>query len=122
MDRFARRPDDGAAIWAYQWEPHDEYDYDGINETILLDLEIDGQTRRVLVRPERNGHIYVMDRTSGEVLSAEPYVHVTVTKGVDLKTGRPIKVEEKKTGSAGWSATSARPLPAGKIGNPRLIP
>lgn len=95
---FARRPDNGEAIWAYQWEPHDEFDYDGINENVLLNLPINGQERQVLVRPERNGYIYVMDRTTGEVLSAEPFVHVTVSKGVDLQTGRPIKVEEKKTG------------------------
>jgi len=95
---FARRPDNGEAIWAYQWEPHDEYDYDGINENVLLNLPINGEERRLLVRPERNGFLYVMDRATGEVLSAEPYVHTTVAKGIDLKTGRPIKVEEKKTG------------------------
>jgi lanthanide-dependent methanol dehydrogenase len=95
---FARNPDNGEAIWAYQWEPHDEYDYDGINENVLLDLPIQGQERKVLVRPERNGHVYVLDRTTGQVLSAETYVHVTVSKGVDLKTGRPNKVEAKKTG------------------------
>lgn len=95
---FARRPDTGEAIWAYQWSPHDLYDYDGINENILLDLPINGQTRKVLVRPERNGFIYVLDRATGEVLSADTFVHVTVTKGVDLNTGRPIEVEEKRTG------------------------
>jgi lanthanide-dependent methanol dehydrogenase len=95
---FARRPDTGEAIWAYQWSPHDLYDYDGINENILLDLPINGQTRKVLVRPERNGFVYVLDRATGEVLSADMFVHVTVTKGVDLKTGKPIEVEEKKTG------------------------
>ena len=69
---FARNPDTGMARWAYQWGPHDLYDYDGVNENILLDLEIDGAERKVLVRPERNGHMYVLDRTTGEVLSAEP--------------------------------------------------
>ncbi|HSK09108.1 MAG TPA: methanol/ethanol family PQQ-dependent dehydrogenase [Vicinamibacterales bacterium] len=95
---FARNPDDGSARWAYQWSPHDQYDYDGVNENVLLDLPIEGQTRKVLVRPERNGFIYVLDRMTGEVLSADPYVHTTVSKGVDLKTGRPMEVEDKKTG------------------------
>ena len=67
---FARDPDNGEAIWAYQWSPHDLYDYDGINENVLLDLPINGQTRKVLVRPERNGYVYVLDRATGEVLSA----------------------------------------------------
>ena len=95
---FARRPDTGEAIWAYQWSPHDLYDYDGINENVLVDLPIKGQMRKVLLRPERNGHLYVMDRATGEVLSAETYVHVTVTRGIDLETGIPNEVEEKATG------------------------
>lgn len=92
---FARDPDDGQAIWAYQWSPHDLFDYDGINEQLLLDLPIGGRTRKVLVRPERNGYVYVLDRTTGEVLSADPYGYVTTTRGVDLTTGRPIEVPEK---------------------------
>jgi PQQ-dependent dehydrogenase (methanol/ethanol family) len=93
---FARRPDTGEAIWFYQWNPHDLYDYDGVNESILLDFEIAGQTRKVLVHPSRNGHVYVLDRATGEVLSAAPFGHITTSRGVDLKTGRPIEVPEKK--------------------------
>ena len=85
---FARNPDTGEARWAYQTSPHDLHDYDGINEQILLDLEIGGKPRRVMVRPERNGYVYVMDRATGEVLSATPFVHITTSLGVDLKTGR----------------------------------
>ena len=95
---FARRPDTGAAVWAYQWSPHDLYDYDGVNENVLLDLPIGGTVRKTLVRPERNGHVYVLDRVTGEVLSAEPFVTVTVTRGVDLATGRPNEVKEKEPG------------------------
>ena len=84
------------ARWAYQWGPHDLYDYDGINENILLDLEIDGEERKVLIRPERNGYMYVLDRITGEVLSADPYEYITVTRGIDLGTGRPVEVEEKE--------------------------
>jgi lanthanide-dependent methanol dehydrogenase len=94
---FARNPDTGAAHWFYQWTPHDVHDYDGINENILVDLPIHGQTRKVLVRPERNGYLYVLDRTTGEVLSATSFVHVTTSTGMDLKTGRLMPVEGKKT-------------------------
>jgi lanthanide-dependent methanol dehydrogenase len=93
---FARDPDTGEAVWAYQWSPHDLWDYDGINEQILLDLPIGGRTRQVLVRPERNGYIYVLDRITGEVLSADPFAHVTATLGIDLKTGRPRENPRKK--------------------------
>ena len=95
---FARDPDDGMARWAYQTTPHDEHDFDTVNESILLDLPIGGRTRKVLVRPERNGFVYVMDRATGEVLSADTFGPVTWTRGIDLKTGRPILVEEKRTG------------------------
>jgi lanthanide-dependent methanol dehydrogenase len=95
---FARNPDNGQAAWAYQIEGHDLYDYDGVNELILLDLPVNGQMRKALIRPERNGHMYVMDRATGEVLSAETYAHVNVTRGVDLRTGKPRKVPEKATG------------------------
>ena len=86
---FARDADTGEARWFYQWSPHDLHDYDGINENVLLDLPVNGQTRKVLVRPERNGYVYVLDRVSGEVLSAKPYGYITSTSGVDLKTGKP---------------------------------
>jgi PQQ-dependent dehydrogenase (methanol/ethanol family) len=92
---FARRPDTGEAVWAYQLTPHDLHDYDGINEVLLLDLPIQGAPRKVAVRPERNGYMYVLDRATGEVLSATPFVHITTSKGVDLKSGRLIYNEEK---------------------------
>ncbi|HXG92895.1 MAG TPA: methanol/ethanol family PQQ-dependent dehydrogenase [Blastocatellia bacterium] len=95
---FARNPDTGEAVWFYQFTPHDLHDYDGVNENILVDLPINGQTRKVIVRPERNGYVYVIDRASGEVLSATPYVYITTSKGVDLKTGRLIYNDEKETG------------------------
>ena len=86
---FARDPDNGEAVWAYQWSPHDLHDYDGVNENVLLDLPIGGQTRKVLVRPERNGFVYVLDRETGEIISADPYAYNTSILSVDLKTGRP---------------------------------
>jgi lanthanide-dependent methanol dehydrogenase len=93
---FARDADTGQARWFHQWSPHDVHDYDGVNENVLLDLPIGGRTRKVLVHPERNGYVYVLDRATGEVLSASAFVHVTSSAGVDLATGRPTGVESKK--------------------------
>ena len=97
MTIFARNPDTGKAAWAYQKTPHDAWDYDGINENVLIDLNIGGQTRKVLVNFDRNGFSYVLDRKTGELLQAEPFVFVNWAKGVDLKTGRPIEDPAKRT-------------------------
>src|SRR5437868_6214013 len=94
---FARRPDTGEAIWAYQLSPHDEHDYDGVNENILVDMPWKGQPRKLILRPDRNGYFYVFDRQTGEVLSARPFGFVNTTTGVDLKTGRLQYVPEKAT-------------------------
>ena len=93
---FARKPDTGEAVWAYQLSPHDLHDYDGVNENLLLDLPVAGRTRKLLVRPERNGYVYLIDRATGEVLSATPFVRITTSKQVDLQSGRLIYNDEKK--------------------------
>jgi len=92
---FARDPDTGMAKWAYQWNPHDVYDHDGVNESLVLNLQIDGKQRQVLAHASRNGYMYVMDRTNGRIISYEPYVPVNAFTGVDMKTGRPIPNEDK---------------------------
>lgn len=91
---FARDPDTGMAKWAHQLNPHDLFDYDEVNENILTDLTIGGVARHVLIHPGRNGYMYVFDRVTGEILSADAYETITVTKGVDFKTGKPITVPE----------------------------
>jgi PQQ-dependent dehydrogenase (methanol/ethanol family) len=82
---FARDPQTGEAMWFYQYTPHDMFGYDGTGETILLDLD-DG--KHVLVHPDANGYLYVLDRTTGQVLSADPYVPVTSSTGVDPESGQ----------------------------------
>jgi PQQ-dependent dehydrogenase (methanol/ethanol family) len=93
---FARDADTGQARWFYQSVPHDLYDYDAINEIVLLDMTIDGRIRKVLVRPERNGYLYVIDRATGEVLSADPYANVNSITHVDVRTGRPTYNPDKR--------------------------
>lgn len=93
---FARDADTGQARWFYQFSPHDMSDYDGVNENILIDITWKDKPRRALVHPDRNGYIYLLDRETGELLSADPYHHITSSKGVDIKTGRLIYNKEKE--------------------------
>jgi PQQ-dependent dehydrogenase (methanol/ethanol family) len=97
---FARDISTGQARWFYQSNPHDLYDHDDINEQILLDLPIGGRIRPVLVRPSRNGFMYVIDRVTGQVYSADPYGYINSARGVDLETGRliPVPAKEPKEG------------------------
>jgi len=93
---FARRPRDGKAVWFYQWSPHDLYDHDGINENVLVDLPWQGTQRPLLAHADRNGYFYLLDRRTGQVLSATPFAYVNSSHGVDLKSGRLIEAPEKE--------------------------
>ncbi|MBW8816176.1 MAG: PQQ-dependent dehydrogenase, methanol/ethanol family [Caulobacterales bacterium] len=93
---FARDPETGKAHWFYQYSPHGLWDHSSVNENIILDLPWQGRTRHVVVHPERNGYIYVIDRTSGELLAADPFMKVTASLGVDMKTGKLIDNPEKR--------------------------
>ena len=85
---FARDVGTGDALWFYQTTPHDIFDHDDINESILADIPWGNGRRPVLFRPGRDGYFYVIDRRTGQVLSATPYGYVNAYLGVDLKTGR----------------------------------
>jgi PQQ-dependent dehydrogenase (methanol/ethanol family) len=115
---FARRPSDGQARWFYQYSPHDLHDYDGVNENVLLDIPFQGKQRKLLVHPDRNGYVYVMDRLNGQVLSAEPFVHITTSEGVDLSTGQ-LKYNPKKEPRTGQVIREICPMsPGGKDWQP----
>jgi PQQ-dependent dehydrogenase (methanol/ethanol family) len=93
---FARDIATGQVRWYYQSTPHDLFDHDDINEIILVDMPTaNGGRFPALIRPDRNGYFYVMDRRNGQVLSAQPYGYVNVYKGVDLKSGKIIPNAEK---------------------------
>jgi PQQ-dependent dehydrogenase (methanol/ethanol family) len=94
---IARDPDTGEMIWAFQPTPHDMWDYDAVNENILVDFPINGVVRKTLVHFDRNGFAYLMDRATGQVLLAKPFVSMNWSSGVDLNTGRPIVNTEKQT-------------------------
>ena len=93
---FARDPATGAAKWALPLNPHDVFDHDEINESILLDLTIDGKPRKVMVHVGRDGYMWMIDRATGEALSVEPYDFLNAYKGFDYKRGRLILNEEKE--------------------------
>ena len=88
---FARNPDTGVAAWAYQMTPHDAWDYDGINESVLIDAVVDGATIPAMTHFDRNGFAYLLDRRNGKLLRANKFdPSVNWASSIDLKTGRPV--------------------------------
>src|SRR3979411_1206090 len=118
MTIFARDVDTGVARWVYQMTPHDEWDYDGVNEMILSDQQIGGAARKLLTHFDRNGLGYTLDRVTGELLVAEKYdPKVNWTTGVDMnKTsptyGRPKVVDQYSTEKQGEDVNSKGICPA----------
>jgi len=102
MTLWARDLDTGMTKWVYQMTPHDEWDFDGINEVPLVDVTIGGKKVPALVHFDRNGIAYTMNRETGELLVAQKYdPKVNWTSGVDMKTGRPTVVKQFSTDAAG---------------------
>jgi PQQ-dependent dehydrogenase (methanol/ethanol family) len=94
---WARNPDTGQAKWAYQIEPHDSFDYDEIMENVLIDMPWKGKVRHLLIHPGRTGFVFVLDRETGEVLSAEKFEPVTWANSFNLQTGLPDINQDKQT-------------------------
>lgn len=97
----AIRPKTGELVWHYQFSPNDPYDYDATEVGMLVDMKVGGKDRKVLAQANRNGFFYVLDRASGELLAANPYVKVNWADRIDLKTGRPVLSETDKKARAG---------------------
>ena len=113
MTIFARDADTGMAKWVYQMTPHDEWDYDGVNEMILTDLEMDGATRKALVHFDRNGFGYTLDRETGELLVAEKFdPAVNWATEVNMEDGRPQVVSEYSTDQQGADVNTQGICPA----------
>jgi lanthanide-dependent methanol dehydrogenase len=96
MTIWARNPDTGMAKWVYQMTPHDEWDYDGVNEMILTDQTINGQARKLLTHFDRNGFGYTLDRDNGELLVAEKYDPAVnwATRSIWINHPRPMAVRK----------------------------
>jgi len=113
MTIFARDADTGMAKWAYQMTPHDEWDYDGINEMILADIPVKGVMTKALVHFDRNGFAYTLNRETGELLVAEKFdPAVNWATHVDMKTGRPDVVPQYSTQHNGEDKNSRNVCPA----------
>ena len=112
--------DTGAIKWGYQFTPNDVWDYDGINEAVLYDLKIGGRTVPALMHADRNGFFYVLNRASGELISADPFVTVNWATHVDLNTGRPVEAanNEKRPQLGKWARNVCPNLIGGKNWSP----
>ncbi|GAC1337226.1 MAG: methanol/ethanol family PQQ-dependent dehydrogenase [Acetobacteraceae bacterium] len=113
MTIFARDADTGMAKWVFQMTPHDEWDYDGVNEMILADITVKGQAVKALVHFDRNGFGYTLNRETGELLVAEKFdPAVNWATKVDMQTGRPQVVAQYSTGGNGEDKNSRNICPA----------
>ena len=118
---LAINPDNGELVWHYQTVPGDTWDYTAVQPMMLADLQMGGRLRKVLMQAPKNGFFYVLDRATGELLAADPYVAVNWASHVDMKTGRPVEMpgadyKEKGTyirpgplGGHNWQAMSFSP-------------
>ncbi len=113
MSLWARDADTGAVKWVYQMTPHDEWDFDGINETVLVDQKVKGKMTKTLVHFDRNGFGYTLDRVTGELLVAEKFDKtVNWATHVDMKSGRPQVVSEMSTEQNGEDVNTEGVCPA----------
>ncbi|MBK4734947.1 methanol/ethanol family PQQ-dependent dehydrogenase [Noviherbaspirillum sp. DKR-6] len=113
MSIFARDLDTGMAKWVYQMTPHDEWDYDGVNEMILADIKVQGKPRKAVVHFDRNGFAYTLDRVSGELLVAQKYdPAVNWASHVDMKSGRPMVQAKYSTAQNGPDVNTKGVCPA----------
>ena len=104
---LAVRPATGKLVWHYQTTPAESWDFTATQHIVLADLEVAGRLRKVLMQAPKNGFFYLLDRETGELLSAEPYVAMSWASHVDMKTGRPVE-----TGRANWHEQPRFVLPS----------
>jgi quinohemoprotein ethanol dehydrogenase len=107
---LALRPESGELIWHYQVTPGDDWDYTATQPLMLADLTINGRPRKVIMQAPKNGFFYVLDRITGEFISAKPYAQVTWATGIDPQSGRPVETPEARYGTGG---VTLQPGPGG---------
>lgn len=113
MSIFARDVDTGKVKWVYQMTPYDEWDFDGINEMILADIDVKGKPTKALVHFDRNGFGYTLNRKTGELLVAEKFdPRVNWATHVDMKSGRPQVVAKYSTAQNGPDVNTKGVCPA----------
>lgn len=115
---LALDPKTGKIKWHYQFSPNNPFDYDSVAEMVLADINVEGKPTKVLMDANRNGFFYVLDRTNGKLIAANPYVKVNWASGVDLKTGRPIDTDIVKDARDGKKVTVYPSILGGKNWEP----
>ena len=123
---LAIRPKTGEIACYYQYTPNDVYDTDGADENVLADVQIDGQTRKVMIQANKNGFMYVLDRTNCKLIAALPYVKVNWATQIDLASGRPVLTDVHKRFVAGeeveiWPSRGLNAVPIGYNPNTGLV-
>jgi len=121
---IAISPKTGEIAWHYQWTPAETYDFDGVNENILADMTIFGQKRKALLHADRNGFMYVLDRTNGKLIAGHAYVPVNWAKptidpstgrveetdlAARLRAGEQVELQPRWTGGKNWSPMAYNP-------------
>jgi alcohol dehydrogenase (cytochrome c) len=115
---LALEPKTGKIKWHYQFSPNNPFDYDSVAEMVLADMTVEGKPTKVLMDANRNGFFYVLDRTNGKLLAANPYVKVNWATGIDMKTGRPIETDVSKDARDGKKVTVYPSILGGKNWEP----
>jgi len=123
---LAIRPKTGEIACYYQYTPNDVYDADGTDENVLADLKVGGQLRKVMIQTNKNGFLYVLDRTNCKPIAAHPYVKVNWATHIDLVTGRPVLTDVYKRFAAGeeveiWPSRGTNAVPVAFNPNTGLI-
>ncbi|TCU69532.1 alcohol dehydrogenase (cytochrome c) [Bradyrhizobium sp. R2.2-H] len=115
---LALDPKTGKIKWHYQFSPNNPFDYDAVAEMVLADVNVEGKPTKTLMNANRNGFFYVLDRTNGKLLAANPYVKVNWATGIDMKTGRPIETDVSKDAREGKKVTVYPSILGGKNWEP----
>jgi len=123
---LAIRPKTGEIACYYQYTPNDVYDVDGTDENLLADIQVGGQLRKVMIQANKNGFMYVLDRTNCSLIAANPYVKVNWASHVDLKTGRPVLTDVYQRFFAGeeveiWPSRGTNAVPIAFDPNTGLV-
>ncbi len=118
VSTLAFNPDTGKIVWSYQETPAEVWDFDGVNEQILTDLKVGGKKVPALLKASRNGFFYVLNRETGKLLAADPFVTVNWAKKIDLNTGRPVENPEKRPLLNKWAKNVCPSVFGGKNWEP----
>ena len=123
---LAIRPKTGEIACYYQYTPNDIYDVDGTDENVLADIQVNGQRRKVMIQANKNGFMYVVDRTNCKLIAAHPYVKVNWASEIDMQTGRPVLTDVQKRFMAGeeveiWPSRGTNAVPIAFDPNSGLV-